>query len=217
MPDDPILRCKICSVPLPAGRRSYCCDACARESNKLAQRVQQKKPRPLSPVYSVRPCMDCGKLLRMHIKSKRCPECQRAADRANNLRHLRNVRSGSSRKLGSTDLCARCGQPYVVNSGLQRYCPACAPQAWRDNDRATSRAQALEKLRDPSFCAARNAARRSDYKATPRICKVCGAEFLPHAPRQKTCSEACARANRAAWYRAYYHRNKASNDKDSKT
>lgn len=217
MPDDSIRRCKICSVPLPAGRRSYCCASCAHVGAKLAQRVQHKKPRPVSPVYSVRPCMDCGKILRMHIKSKRCPECQRAANRANNLRHLHNVRSGSTRRLGSTDLCERCGNPYVVNSGVQRYCPVCAPQATRDNDRAASRALAAEKLKDASFRAARNEARRSNYQNTPRICVVCGAEYLPHAPRQKTCSDACARANKAAWYRAYYHLSKGNNDKDSKT
>lgn len=47
---------------------------------------------------------------------------------------------------------------------------------------------------------------------TTRICPICGAEYVPNAPRQKYCSEACRRAGasavRASWIRKSGHREK---------
>lgn len=110
-------KCHICGAPLQGRQRCYCSPACSAEAAKLRQRVQDKKPRPPSPVYTERPCIDCGRVLLMHIKSKRCPECQHAA----NLRHDRDAKrrqsSGNALKLATVDLCERCGEPYRVTGG----------------------------------------------------------------------------------------------------
>lgn len=119
--------------------------------------------RPASPVYTERACQDCGKVILLHIRSKRCPECQLAATRSTDREHKRRMRQGLSRQIGSVDLCQRCGQPYTVNGGLQRYCPACAAQAIADNDRAVSRDLARRRLSDAAYREARNARRRELY------------------------------------------------------
>lgn len=72
-------------------------------------------------------------------KSKRCPDCQRNADRA---RDRQIKASGPVRRIGDTDICVICGKPYVICGGLQRYCPDCAPEAVRKRVNATKRAYA---------------------------------------------------------------------------
>lgn len=119
--------------------------------------------RPASPVYTERACQDCGRVVRMHIRSKRCPECQQAAKRASDRAHAQRRRQGLSRLIGSTDLCQRCGQPYTVTGGLQRYCRSCADLAIAGNDRAVSRDLARRKLSDAAYRDARNARRRERY------------------------------------------------------
>lgn len=161
--------CKICGAELPRRKRSYCSDACKREGLKLCQRVTERKPHPPSALYTERACIDCGTILLMHIKSKRCPQCQTAANLKSDRESKRRQYAGVSRKLGSTDLCQRCGQPYVVKSGLQRYCPACASIAAQENDRAKSRDLARERLKDPEYRDARNAKRRDSRRTLPRV------------------------------------------------
>lgn len=131
--------------------------------------MTERKPHPPSALYTERACIDCGTILLMHIKSKRCPQCQTAANLKSDRESKRRQYAGVSRKLGSTDLCQRCGQPYVVKSGLQRYCPACASIAAQENDRAKSRDLARERLKDPEYRDARNAKRRDSRRTLPRV------------------------------------------------
>jgi hypothetical protein len=47
------------------------------------------------------------------------------------------------------------------------------------------------------------------YRA--KACVVCGAEFVPHASCQKTCSAECGRENRNAYARNYYRNDRIAN------
>lgn len=156
-----------------------------------------------SSVYRQCACMDCGKIVRMHIKSKRCPDCQRLANQAADRASKRRAYRGEARSLGSTDSCARCGQPYTVTCGRQRYCPDCAQSAWRENDRKASRDLARERLQDPAYRAEHYARRRKIGWNSPRACAICGKEYIPNQSRSMTCGGACAKALRAQKDKAY--------------
>lgn len=189
MPDAP--RCRICGAILTPPRRSYCSDKCAAEGRKHSKRVKVRKPHPPVLLYYERPCMDCGKIVRMHIKSKRCPDCQCAADNAHNADFRRARAAGHTRQLGSIDRCAICGAEYVVKGGKQKYCPDCAPAAYKTAANALSSVWNLRTYADADKREARNAARRSNFRAISRSCVICGQDFLPETPRRRTCSEAC--------------------------
>lgn len=162
-------------------------------------------------VYHDRPCMDCGKIVRMHIKSKRCKACQAEADRRNDAAHKRAKAKGQTRELGSYDFCVVCGGKYIVNAGRQKYCSVCAPSATKAADSKATLAwiQAAYEV-EPSKRDERNAKRRRNWADQPRRCAVCGVLFLPATPRCKTCGEACQQEYHRQQQRAYdKKRNKA--------
>lgn len=186
--------CWICGKPVQPPRKKHCSDACtseARRRRKLTNPPRRHKAD--NPVWYDRPCIDCGLVVRMHLKSKRCPACQHAADQAHNAEHLRRRDAGHSRKLGATYPCERCGDPYILNSGLQRYCSTCAPTAVHANINAAKRDARREALADPVNRERRNAKRRSNWRDIKRTCPVCGAEFAPANPHSTTCSPECQR------------------------
>ena len=185
-------KCAVCGGPLPPGRRKYCCDGCAQiGANQLAREVTSKRQRP--PLYRMITCPDCGRTVHVHIKSKRCAECQAAADRQHNTEYRQRRRAGHSRPLGSYDLCERCGQRYIVESGMQRYCKACAPIAIAENDRAAARAWNRTAYSDPQKRADKNSGRRRPAPPSA-VCPVCGRSFTPGSARSVYCSAACADA-----------------------
>lgn len=143
-------------------------------------------------VYHDKPCIDCGKNVRMHIKSKRCKECQEAANRRNDAAHKRAKAKGHTRQIGANDLCTVCGKPYIINSGMQKYCPSCAPSATKAADSQATLAWIYAAYEsDPGKREARNKGRRSNWAERPRQCVVCGDQFIPPTPRRKTCGEDC--------------------------
>ena len=81
-------------------------------------------------------CRECGKTFPGGPRAWFCPKCR--ADRRREASRVGKVkeRAGLTRQLGSADQCPVCGQDYIVNSGNQRYCPNCAPDAIRANDAA---------------------------------------------------------------------------------
>lgn len=184
-------KCKICGEVLHPPRRIYCSDTCAKVAANLRKKVTERKQRDVSPMYYSRVCPDCGRTVLMHIKSKRCQDCQREADKIHDREYKRAKSAGHTRKIGDMYPCERCGQMYELASGKQRYCKACAETATRNNILALKRSEQRDKLSDPVYRAQRNASRRSRWQIQHRTCCMCGATFLPPTPRRKTCSEKC--------------------------
>ena len=130
-------------------------------------------------------CRDCGRELTGHIRVTRCPECQKEANRRNNVEYRQRKRDGKVREIGSTDICEACGGKYTVESGSQRYCKACATAVVRENCSKKSREQKMAVLNE-----------RSRAVPLPHTCTVCGKEFYPSASRY-TVPRAVARRARS--------------------
>ena len=183
--------CCICGKPLNPTRRHYCCDACAAEGHRRGKRVAHPKQRMGGALYYERVCPDCGRVVIMHIKSKRCSACQRAADARHDLEHRQAKAAGHTRHIDAAYPCERCGQLYRLKSGKQRYCERCASIAVRGNINAAKREERRVKLADPEVRDKRNTARRSAWQSRDRACVICGRSFIPPTPRRQTCSDSC--------------------------
>lgn len=159
--------CKYCGARYDGDPSSTACPTCVAKlrSSTIRDRV----------------CRTCGVTFPGGPRAWYCPDCRAGRKREADRRHKR---SGPSRKIGSTDTCQICGKPYTVASGLQKYCPDCAPDAVRTIDRAQSKAWAAEHL-DPK--------QRREERQTctaPLLCAVCGKPFLPDNA-SRTCSKVC--------------------------
>lgn len=164
-------KCKRCGGLFDTDKLgAYMCPACAAQLRAEG-------------VFRERVCSDCGVTFWGYPKSKRCPECQAAVNRARERAFKRN---GAKRKLGSIDRCEACGGEYVVESGRQRYCKKCAEAAVLDNVRAHKRAYNAEYMTEERIAA--KEANRSNNK----VCKLCGAVFDTSGP-DVYCSSACKR------------------------
>lgn len=188
-------KCKVCGGDVTPPRSVYCSDACAAEWKKRSKRVDNPRTSPCGALYTQRICPDCGAVYIGHIKSKRCPDCQSEADRRASAEYKQRRAQGHTRKLGSTDICQMCGNAYIVNSGLQRYCKDCADQARLDNTRKHKREWNKAYYADPEKREEKNSARRKDWKKE-RCCAVCGKTFVPDSHPQKFCSDECRTINR---------------------
>ena len=153
--------CKHCGEAfVPDGADALCCPACRR----LAWQDSRIRTRT---------CADCGKAFEGAPRQKRCPECQAKARREQNRA---NKRAGARRPLGSIDLCQRCGKPYTVRSGAQRFCSECGETARREEASRKKR----EKIRGQPH---------GDRTRT-HICAVCGRPFRG-TDAATTCSPEC--------------------------
>lgn len=128
-----------------------------------------------------RVCRQCGITFSGGPRAWYCPSCRtdrrREADR-------KQKRSGAARPLGSTDICKRCGNEYIVESGRQMYCKDCADIAVSETVRAHKREYNHENK-------VRLNARKHYMRSNRNICVVCGNVFDPDTPTV-TCSDACA-------------------------
>lgn len=124
-------------------------------------------------------CRDCGRELTGHIRVTRCPECQKEANRRNNVEYRQRKRDGKVREIGSTAICEACGEKYTVESGSQRYCKACSPAVVRENCRKKSREQKMAVMNE-----------RSRAVPLPHTCTVCGNEFYAIG-KPLYCSDEC--------------------------
>lgn len=165
--------CKNCGAVFETDKRgAYLCPTCSAESRRKS-------------VYRIRVCIDCGAEFMGFPRSKRCPECQL---RVNRIRDAAIKRNGPARPIGSTDLCEKCGEPYIVGSGTQRYCPACASGAVRDN--------ILKKKREyQSVYVAEHTEERAANRSFNKVCVICGKVFDTDLPTV-TCSPECDRIRR---------------------
>lgn len=187
-------QCKVCCKALKPLRRCYCGEQCAEESRLLRRRVKARKKRPDPTTYYERACPDCGHKVMMHIKSKRCPDCQRIADRIHDAEHKRAKAAGHTRKIGSMYPCEVCGDLYELASGKQRYCKQCAVRAVEERSRSASRAWYRNHGTSVQKRDERKAKRRTHWQSQQHACLVCGAAFLRGNPRQNVCSDACRKA-----------------------
>ena len=147
----------------------------------------------MAVVVKDRACRQCGATFLGGPRAWYCPSCRLERRREADRKYKAH---GTSRPLGSIDLCEVCGEPYTVNSSRQKYCPVCAPDAVRAVDQAQSRAW-NEQNATPEY---RRALR--DKAAISRKCVICGAEFRPKTP-SITCSPECSqelKKRRALYY-----------------
>lgn len=149
-----------------------------------------------------RKCKDCGCTFTGGPRAYYCTSCRYERQKKVQRESKARARKGQTRKLGSIDKCEMCGNPYVINAALQRFCPICQPIHAKEYDRKTS----LEyyhkhKLRINPI---RNMRRRIKFK----YCVYCGKKFDVYGKRQ-TCSEECRIKNNRRWQRERYHKLKS--------
>ena len=135
-----------------------------------------------------RTCRECGATFDGGPRAWYCPSCRAVRKKEAAARYREN---GVDRPLGSIDHCTVCGKEYVVKSGRQRYCPECADDAVRQQDRMASRRWNVEN----NFYEERAQHSRSGQK----VCVICGKPISPGTPRI-TCSDECDRL-RLKWNR----------------
>ena len=191
--------CELCGRELTGRHRFYCSPQCRQvalgqrekaaraQLGKLPGNHQQPKPKV---------CADCGSTFYGYPRSYRCPECQAEADRKHNAEHYQRKKTGHAREIGSVSRCERCGAEYIVEGGLQRYCPACAKEIWKEDAlrRYKQNKDAINERRRPS----RAEVYKKAVESRVRVCAVCGKEFTASSRRRLYCSDGCASKASAA-------------------
>lgn len=165
--------CKNCGAVFETDKQgAYLCPACAAESRRKS-------------VYRTRVCIDCGKEFMGFPKSKRCPECR---DLVNRNRDAAFKQNGPARPIGSTDLCEKCGEPYIVEAGMQKYCKSCAADTVKSN--------ILKHKREYQFAyTAAHLDEKESNRSYNKVCIICGKIFDTGKP-DVTCSPECDRLRR---------------------
>lgn len=164
-------KCNNCgSIFLAEKEGVYLCPKCADESRRKS-------------VLRERVCTRCGTTYMGYPASKYCPDCRIEVERERNRKHKRN---GSARKIGSIDLCEKCGKEYIITGGLQKYCPECAKEAVQEKIRARKRKYMESYNRDVRPVI------RAERKENGTVCVVCGKTFTTTTPTV-TCSPECAK------------------------
>lgn len=162
------ITCRKCgAVFQPETKYQYICPACRREhhATSLANRI----------------CRECGVTFRGGPRAWYCPDCREERRKAKEREYKKN---GPRRKIGSTDTCEICGQKYIVDGGLQRYCKKCAPEAIRQKD--------IDQAKEWN---AENAERIKELRQKTRLCQICGKPIPPDSLKS-VCSDACERIQR---------------------
>lgn len=161
-------KCKKCGeVYWTRSNDSYLCPKCAEESRKTG-------------VYQNRICATCGITFLGYPRSKYCPECQKTAKVEAAKRCKERKKAGKVREIGSTDICQHCGKPYIVTSGLQRYCPDCSKYVVADNIREHKR-EYMDQNRE------RFNEHHREMRKERRVCVICGKTF-----DSPTCTSVCS-------------------------
>lgn len=186
--------CKYCGAIFDGDPAALGCPDCVE-----ARRHDTVRPRV---------CRTCGAVFDGGPRAWYCPDCRAERKRRHDREQKARKRAGEVRALGSTDLCAICGKPYVVKGGLQRYCPDCAPETVRQI--ALAQTKAWNAVNAPA--AKRRANRKA--QAAPIPCAICGKPFIPTGGAL-TCSPACSRQlaeqGRRRWEQAHLAERVANN------
>jgi len=80
----------------------------------------------VNPRLSLKTCSTCKTEFMGGTRAIFCPSCRAERIRQRDREKHQRKRAGTLRKISSTDLCDKCGQPYTVNGGYQKFCPICA-------------------------------------------------------------------------------------------
>lgn len=172
-PRKPVRICVQCGAQFEGEKEQRMCPAC----RAAAQAATVMLPRV---------CKNCGVTFIGGPRSSYCPNCRAERQKARAREYNQRQRAGKTRKLGSTDYCVRCGQPYVVTGGLQRYCPKCAPDAVQEVVNAHKREYAAERIDVTQ-------ARKSELTAQHEVvCAYCGKPFH-QVSHEMYCSPECKR------------------------
>lgn len=167
--------CIVCGAHFEGDYGQTKCPPCAAASRAAA-------------VVRDRTCKQCGCTFSGGPRAWYCPDCRLERQREQDRQRKRKPAS-AVRKLGSTDHCTVCGQPYIVLAGRQRYCKACAPEAVREKDRAASREWNAANINYEQRT-------KDRHNAIPlRRCVVCGKEYRPNGG-SLTCGAECAAAHK---------------------
>lgn len=137
-----------------------------------------------------RMCRQCGSEFLGGPRAWYCLKCRKERERE---RRRKYNRSGFQRKIGSLDICVRCGKEYIVKCGAQKYCSNCAPIVHAEQDRI----QGMEWYHNHSkeINPIRNESRRKKVQ----ICVICGEEFPCDGTRRNACSTECRKKQKQAW------------------
>lgn len=195
--------CKYCGAEYSGDPGSTACPGCVAKNriNVIRDRI----------------CRACGVTFPGGPRAWYCPDCRAERRRETDRKNKQAAKLGATRKIGSTDLCVVCGKPYIVASGLQKYCPTCAPEAVK----AIDRLQSIAWNRQNTTAAGRREERQS-YTAAIH-CRTCGKSFVPDTPGyacSKECQIAYAKAQMAKWerqnreYRNQYRRERYRKKKE---
>lgn len=115
------------------GKYGIC--ACSKPHNYAVRDIRHGKLKPLDIIVPraeiQKACRQCGKLFTGKPHVMYCPECSTARKKEIVKRYALK-RYKSERPLGSIDQCKICGKDFVVKSGMQKYCPECAPKKYRE-------------------------------------------------------------------------------------
>lgn len=162
--------CRRCGKEYEGSHGSSLCPVCVK-----AQRH--------AGIIKQRTCRTCGVQFPGGTRAYYCPDCRKERQKEANMRFQARKAAKKTRPIGSTDLCAACGNPYVVASGLQQFCEDCQLQRKREGALARYHADldSVQKRRD----------RRSDGNPESE-CIVCGKPYK-QAGHWLTCSRECSR------------------------
>lgn len=127
--------CENCGKPLSGQQEYFCCPQCAiemkKKESKEANALLGKGYFNIHETIKEKVCEDCGAKYMGYPRSKRCPTCNVAAKKKRKKEYEERKKNGKSRVIGGTAYCEICGKPYIINSGKQVMCPACAAEQTR--------------------------------------------------------------------------------------
>lgn len=181
------------------------CAVCGRNFTPLTDHTDSTNKCPecaakaKGTAVMIRTCVRCGKEFEGFPAQQYCSSC---AYDARLERQAKYRQEGVKRHIGDTDICERCGKPYTVRSGLQKYCPDCQRQASLEKQR--------ERKRSPENREKRKQHKKQLKGRRQKICVYCGRVYND-TTSSNTCSLECREAQKRLIHTRYmYNRGKAS-------
>lgn len=177
-----VRKCRICGKLLLSDDKKTLCPDCVAAQKKENVRTCT--------------CRECRSEFLGGPRAIYCPRCRAERQAKQAAECAKRRKAGKAREIGSTDLCLICGEPYIINGGLQKYCKACAKEAIKANDRK----RGLEYYYEVGANSRRKDLR--EQSAPQKYCLFCGKEFVQKGAK-RYCSEDCRKAALIGRQRAF--------------